>query len=176
MTSTTTTTQIPTVKVILIGDSAEERSEAPTQKVKRDFVPSGKLMEDAAEVIHGRKLAWSEPPDATMPVDGWRMYVFKGSEKIGDPILLQNQTSFLLGRDRAIADIPLDHPSCSSQHAVIQFRLHEKQARPYLMDLGSTNGTLLNGSTMKPKVYVELKSKDIVRFAQSTREYVFLHE
>ena len=29
---------------------------------------------------------------------------------------------FLFGRDRHIADIPTDHPSCSGQHAVIQVR------------------------------------------------------
>lgn len=29
---------------------------------------------------------------------------------------------YLFGRERRVADIPTDHPSCSKQHAVLQFR------------------------------------------------------
>lgn len=36
--------------------------------------------------------------------------------------LLGRQSCYLFGRDRAIVDIPTEHPSCSKQHAVIQFR------------------------------------------------------
>ena len=63
----------------------------------------------------------------------------QGSEEL--PILyIHRQSSYLLGRDRKVADIPLDHPrykyclcsmqfngfflsSCSKQHAVLQYRL-----------------------------------------------------
>ncbi|KAK1583957.1 hypothetical protein Q3G72_028592 [Acer saccharum] len=67
-----------------------------------------------------------------------------------------------------VADIPTDHPSCSKQHAVIQFRQVEKekpdgtlskQVRPYLMDLGSTNLTYLN---------ILLNHKDIMNFLKKT--------
>jgi len=33
-----------------------------------------------------------------------------------------HQSGYLLGRDRLVADIPIDHPSCSKQHAVLQYR------------------------------------------------------
>jgi len=36
---------------------------------------------------------------------------------------LHRQSAYLIGRLRRIADIPVDHPSCSKQHAVFQFRL-----------------------------------------------------
>ena len=36
--------------------------------------------------------------------------------------LFGRQSCYLFGRDRAIVDIPTEHPSCSKQHAVIQFR------------------------------------------------------
>lgn len=29
---------------------------------------------------------------------------------------------YLFGRERRVADVPTDHPSCSKQHAVLQFR------------------------------------------------------
>jgi len=104
------------------------------------------------------------------------MYVFKGTARMGDPILLHRQSCYLLGRDRVVADIPLDHPSCSAQHAVIQYRNVNGAVRPYVLDLGSTNGTTLNGEPLRPQVYVELREKDVLRFAFSTREYVLLRE
>lgn len=39
-----------------------------------------------------------------------------------DVLHISRQSCYLLGRDRAVADIPIDHPSISKQHAVIQFR------------------------------------------------------
>ncbi len=49
-------------------------------------------------------------------------YYFQGEEEL--PILyIHRQSCYLLGRDRKVADIPLDHPSCSKQHAVLQYRM-----------------------------------------------------
>lgn len=64
---------------------------------------------------------------------------------------------YLFGRDVAVADIITAHPSCSKQHAVLQFRVTEKEdeyglrasaVRPYLLDLGSVNGSFLNGEEL----------------------------
>ena len=154
-------------------------------RASRNFIPSGKLKEDTALKYKGRVLMFDEPQDAAVPVfkkDGrWRIYVFKGKERIGEPLILQNGSCFLLGRDREIVDIPLDHPTCSSQHAVLQYRQvcdadGQQCIKLYIMDLGSTNGTFLNGDKLKPRVYVELLEKDIVKFALSTREYIFVKE
>ena len=43
-------------------------------------------------------------------------------ELTGDADLLHvsRQSAYLFGRDHVVVDIPLDHPSCSKQHAVIQ--------------------------------------------------------
>ena len=129
--------------------------------------------------------------------------MFKGGREAAgaeglEPILLRGPSStFLFGRDRRVADVPTDHLSCSKQHAVIQFRRTEGGAgggggggagggarggppsaasRPYLMDLGSTNGTFLNGSRIEAQRYHELLPKDVVRFGESTREFVVLTE
>ena len=71
------------------------------------------------------------------------MYVFKYDE-IMDTIPLNEQSCWLLGRELAVCDIPIEHPSASKQHAVIQFRYVEKRnefgdrvgkVKPYLIDL-----------------------------------------
>lgn len=81
-------------------------------------------------------------------------------------------------------DFRLDNPSCSSQHAVIQFRnitvqledgTYRSETRPYLMDLNSTNGTQLNGAKIEPQKYYQLLPKDVLKFGLSQREYVVMH-
>ena len=37
-----------------------------------------------------------------------------------DVLHIHRQSAYLFGRDRAVVDIVLEHPSCSKQHAVIQ--------------------------------------------------------
>ena len=82
-----------------------------------------------------------------------------------------------------MADIPTDHPSCSLQHAVLQYRLTQKAekdlepvVRPYIIDLGSTNGTFVNHERVESERYYELLEKDVLQFGNSTREYVLLRE
>jgi smad nuclear-interacting protein 1 len=47
--------------------------------------------------------------------------------------------------------------------------------RPYIIDLESTNGTSLNGDKIEHSRYIELMEKDVLKFGDSTREYVLLH-
>ncbi|KAF4376281.1 hypothetical protein G4B88_008413 [Cannabis sativa] len=144
---------------------------AAKQKEKPSFELSGKL---AAETnrVRGITLLFNEPPDARKPDVRWRLYVFKNGEALN-------------GKERRVADVPTDHPSCSKQHAVIQFRQVEKekpdgtltkQVKPYVMDLGSTNKTFLNDVAIESERYYELHEKDTIKFGNSSREYVLLHE
>lgn len=138
----------------------------------------------AANTLHGVVLKYSEPPEARRPKRHWRLFPFKGREQL-ESISLAGQSAFLLGRERRVADIPLDHPSCSGQHAAIQFRQvpdttgdgrSVRRIRPYIIDLESANGTFLNGARIEPRRYYELCVKDVLRFAYSTREYVVLSD
>ena len=108
------------------------------------------------------------------------MYVFKGPE-IVETVELAEQSCWLFGRETAVADFPIEHPSCSKQHAVIQFRYIEKRnefgdkkgkVKPYVLDLESANGTKVNGEDVPPGRYMEVRDNDVLTFGHSTREYV----
>jgi len=134
-------------------------------------------------------MRFSEPPEARVPSLRWQLHVFKGTEAIGDgPLYVCKQSAYLFGRDSRIADIETLHPSCSSQHAVLQFRLvdvHGKfrpdgspiqTVRPYVLDLESSHGTFLNDERVAPARYVQLRARDTLRFGVSSREYVLMHD
>lgn len=162
--------------------SNDQETEEPLQpKEKPNFEVSGKLTEETNKFM-GVVLKYAEADDAKMPIKNWRIYVFKGEENI-KILHIHRNSVFLLGRERKVADIPLDHPSCSSQHAAIQYRqttFKKKdgseglKTRPYIIDLESANGTFLNGEKIETRRYYEVKQQDVLKFAFSTREYVFM--
>uniref|UniRef100_A0A7N4P5K6 FHA domain-containing protein n=1 Tax=Sarcophilus harrisii TaxID=9305 RepID=A0A7N4P5K6_SARHA len=179
-----------------VGGSTDENQESvlqsawshskgkdPPNKEKPSFELSGALLEDT-NMFRGVVIKYSEPPEARIPKKRWRLYPFKNDEAL--PVMyIHRQSAYLLGRHRRIADIPIDHPSCSKQHAVFQYRLVEytradgtigRRVRPYIIDLGSGNGTFLNNQRIEPQRYYELKEKDVLKFGFSSREYVLLHE
>lgn len=96
---------------------------------------------------------------------------------------LGERSCWLVGRERAVVDFPLDHPSCSKQHAALQFRYVEKRneygdrigkVKPYIIDLESANGTSVNKEPVPAGRYVEVMDKDVLRFGLSSREYVMM--
>lgn len=162
----------------------EEEAAVPDKEPEPDFGLSGVLAAET-NTVNGVVLLHSEPPEARKPSKRWRLYVFKKGEPFGEPLHIHRQSCYLFGRERRVVDVPTDHPSCSKQHAVLQFRLTEKEGadgmmasttRPYIMDLGSTNGTWLNGERLEAARYYELLESDMLRFGNSSREYVLLHD
>lgn len=158
----------------------------PVEKQKPNFAPTGKLAAEANTVKSTSGpaiiLKYHEPVEARKPPSSaaWRMYVFKESE-ILDTIPLASQSCWLFGREAAVVDYLIEHPSSSKQHAVVQFRYMEKtnehgdrkgKVRPYVIDLESANGTSVNGEAVPQGRYVELRDGDVLAFGHSTREYV----
>lgn len=139
-----------------------------------NFNLSGALAKDT-NTFKGVVIKYNEPPDAQRPDQRWFLYPFKGTESL-DPLPIYRQSAYLLGRDRAIADIPIEHPSCSKQHAVIQFRKVKGKVQPYIIDLDSANKTKLNNETIDSRRYYQLFEKDMLKFGFSSREYVILNE
>lgn len=72
-------------------------------------------------------------------------------------ITLATQTSFLIGKDVRVVDIPMLHPTISKQHAVIVYRQIKQNIKPYIIDLESSNGTFLNGEKIEASRFYELK-------------------
>ncbi|KAK4881779.1 hypothetical protein RN001_005098 [Aquatica leii] len=153
------------------------------EREKPNFGLSGKLTEERNS-YRGVVIKYSEPPEARKPKRRWRLYPFKG-EKALQTLYIHRESAYLIGRDRKVVDLPIDHPSCSKQHAALQYRLVQftkedgasgKRVRPYLIDLDSANGTFINNKKIEPRKYVELLEKDVVKFGFSSREYVLLHE
>lgn len=167
------------------GEQGNESDSTNTsnQKEAPNFELSGALLEDT-NTFRGVVIKYSEPPEARVPKKRWRLYPFKNDEAL--PVMyIHRQSAYLMGRQRRIADIPIDHPSCSKQHAVLQYRMVAftradgttgRRVRPYIIDLGSGNGTYLNNQRIEPQRYYELKEKDVLKFGFSSREYVVLHE
>ncbi|CAL8288444.1 unnamed protein product [Merluccius merluccius] len=164
-------------------EGGEGSDDPPPDKEKPNFGLSGALTEDT-NTFRGVVIKYNEPPEARIPKRRWRLYPFKNDEPL--PVMyIHRQSAYLLGRQRKIADIPIDHPSCSKQHAVFQYRLVEytrvdgtpgRRVKPYILDLGSGNGTYLNNQRIEGQRYYELKEKDVLKFGFSSREYVLLHE
>ena len=155
------------------------------EKQKPNFSTTGKLAAAANTVKTANQtivLKYHEPSESRKPParDQWRLYVFKDDE-ILETVPLSDQSCWLFGRETAVCDISLEHPSASKQHAVIQFRYIEKRnefgdvkgrVKPYVLDLESANGTILNGEAVPPGRYVEVRDADVLTFGHSSREYV----
>lgn len=163
------------------------------EKEKPNFKPTGLLAAETNKIVVGTGdtaqdivLKYHEPPEARKPPssEAWVLYVFKGTSP--DPIhtyQLHSRSCWLMGRELAVADIPVEHPSCSKQHAVFQFRYIVKKdewgekkgkVRLYVLDLESSNGTFLNGEKLEAARYMECLTGDVVKFGESEREYVLL--
>ncbi|XP_055512021.1 smad nuclear-interacting protein 1 [Leucoraja erinacea] len=165
------------------NSSQASSGNAAQVKEEPNFELSGALVEDT-NTFRGVVIKYNEPPESRIPKKRWRLYPFKNDEPL--PVMhIHRQSAYLLGRQRRIVDIPIDHPSCSKQHAVLQYRLVQftrgdgttgRRVRPYIIDLGSANGTYLNNQRIEVQRYYELREKDVLKFGFSSREYVILHE
>jgi len=103
-----------------IQNSAEGDAAEKPEKEKINLNQSG-LLAAEQNTYKGVVIKYSEPPEARVCDVKWRLHVFKGNDQL-DVIRLTRQSAFLVGKDRVVVDIAVDHPSCSKQHAAIQFR------------------------------------------------------
>lgn len=176
---------LPDQQVAFRGGEGDGTVDAPIVKEKPNFGNSGLLAKES-NTVAGTKivLKYNEPPEARKPPasQAWRMYIFKGDDLV-DTVPLHTRSCWLIGREAAVADLLVEHPSTSKQHAIIQFRHSVKVnefgdrtnvVRPYLLDLESANGTELNGERLEGSRYFEVRDKDMMKLGLSEREYVFM--
>ncbi|KAK7546598.1 SMAD/FHA domain-containing protein [Phyllosticta paracitricarpa] len=157
----------------------------PVEKQKPNFNQTGLLARETNTVAGTNVvLKYNEPSDARKPPprDDWRLFIFKGKDLL-HTLELGSRSCWLIGREPAVADLLVEHPSTSKQHAVLQFRYTTRtnefgdkssKVRPYLIDLESSNGTFLNGKKVEATRFVEVMAQDMIKFGQSEREYVLM--
>ncbi|KAL0939480.1 fha domain protein [Colletotrichum truncatum] len=164
------------------GEEPEKPKEKPNLRNSGALAAASNSVQqaDGTSIV----LKYHEPAEARKPPakDQWKLFVFKGAD-IVDTIDLGLRSCWLIGREAAVVDLMAEHPSISKQHAVIQFRHVEKRnefgdrigkVKPYLIDLESANGTILNGDKVADSRYYELRDKDMIKLGHSTREYVLM--
>ncbi|KAK2044312.1 SMAD/FHA domain-containing protein [Colletotrichum somersetense] len=164
------------------GEEPEKPKEKPNLRTTGLLAAASNSVQqaDGTSIV----LKYHEPAEARKPParDQWRLFVFKGAD-IVDTVDLSARSCWLVGREAAVVDLAAEHPSISKQHAVIQFRHVEKRnefgdrigkVKPYLIDLESANGTVLNGDKISDSRYYELRDKDMIKLGHSTREYVLM--
>ncbi|KAH8922517.1 SMAD/FHA domain-containing protein [Atractiella rhizophila] len=151
---------------------SRSRSASPSEEKNKppppNFAASGLLAAESNN-FKGIVLKYNEPPEARKSLRNWRVYVFKDGKEV-DMFQLNRQSAYLIGRDKIVCDIPAEHPSTSKQHAVIQFRqIWEKNpetgkdkgiVKPFVIDLESANGTMVNEEKIPTSRYYELRSGD----------------
>lgn len=156
------------------GDLKEFRKEEP------NFELSGLLQKDEqTDKSLDRKFV--APKDARKPIEhGWRLFVFKGNsiDKEARIMKLYKGDHFIFGKDQRICHVTLNHQTVSREHCAICFRIvdHDRDIRPFIMDLGSSNGTKLNGKKLKPFEFLEIKEQDVINFGYSQRDYVLMKD
>ncbi|KAF8059370.1 pin1 [Scenedesmus sp. PABB004] len=82
---------------------------------------------------------------------------------------VDKQAYYLFGRDASACDVPLDHPSASRCHAVL---CHHTDGRLFIIDLGSTHGTFLDGAALPPNKPTVLKNGAAIRFGALDTAFV----
>jgi len=109
--------------------------------------------------------SWSRAPK----LDKCALEVMKQNKKIGTISRCSKNKAVIFGRHKNYADVILQHPSISRQHAVI---LHGKSGNMYVMDLSSSHGTFVNKRKLEGEQREPLSEGDVIRFGASSREYV----
>ncbi|CAN6673314.1 hypothetical protein TRVA0_048S00650 [Trichomonascus vanleenenianus] len=167
----------------LLLERSKDEGEEKTPQEKVNYKQSGLLAKET-NTVNGSVLKYQEPEDAHLPETSkqYRLVVFEGDDIVKTVKL--NQSLFLLGRDPNVCHIVLDTPSCSKQHAAIQFRAISKrdkygettkQIKAYIIDLESSYGTKLNNDDIPTSRFIELRTKDVLQFGGvATRDYVFI--
>ncbi len=177
------------------SSSSPSRSPSPKRRIKKrpelenteiNFTPSGILQKYHVSSVAADKEKLL-PSDSAQPDKRYALFVFRNGTEIGQMHL--DQPCTLIGTDAAVCDLSIQYALVSRKHAVVQFRTKSEPVNaeidemtgqrpstkivPYLMDLGSTNGTWMEGKQLEPFKYYQLFSEDIFFLGDNNLELVF---
>lgn len=102
------------------------------------------------------KLPLEEALDKTFVLDEQAVVVVREPKRSPRTYVLPFDKAFAVGRAKAPNTVCINDPTISAQH----FRIVHKDGAFYLVDLDSTNGTLLNGERVRAR---KLHAGDVIR-------------
>ncbi|KAM5165289.1 kanadaptin [Mantella aurantiaca] len=120
-------------------------------------------------------LPYGEPAWAGRPRALYSLEVLKGGAILSSRDL-SHVSCTVFGRLPA-CHVPLEHPSVSRYHAVLQYRSVPgdgpgQERGFYVYDLGSTHGTFVNKHRVPSKEYCRVRVGHVVKFGGSTRLFI----
>jgi len=124
----------------------------------------GRIPVPAAAVAEAAPVAAMAPSRREKSGRRWELVIVEPSSRSGESFSLGEELS--VGRGAGCAVVLADDTFVSTVHA----RIFMRGSDPYVEDLGSTNGTLLNGETVVEPI--RLRPGDRVQFGQTVMELV----
>lgn len=112
------------------------------------------------DVAQEALIAWLDP-SRPAPLPRERLVVLHNGQSHDVP-----SSGFIIGRGKLLAGLGIRDPNISRRHAVIE----EENGAYYLVDLGSTNGTHLNGTSIQLQV---IREGDVARIADEELIFTF---
>ncbi|XP_063765420.1 kanadaptin isoform X2 [Eleginops maclovinus] len=155
---------------------AKDKSVAPV-KPKTEAKPRV-LPAKAPPVGKFPPIPYTEPLwGGTAPDTPYALEILKNGT-IVDTVPLTDKSYIVVGR-LPVCDVPLEHPSISRYHAIIQYRREQGEGESvgeergfYVHDLGSTHGTVVNKNKIPPKTFIRIRVGHVLKFGGSTRLFV----
>lgn len=134
---------------------------------------------DSATVKKTFQVPFKPPSWCSVCSKNYSFEILKGGVIKGE-VDLTNQPFYVFGRLEG-CDVMMEHPSISRFHAVVVYKgpCDDEENKDskftegfYIMDFGSTHGTVVNKIQLKPKVYHRLRVGYVVKFGGSTRLHI----
>ena len=157
------------------GESGDASFKAPTLPSKAGSKSNETSQKEnpASRQAADSVCPYTEPPWAGIPEQKYTMEILKNG-KIIDTIDLNTKSFHVFGRLKS-CDIPMEHPSLSRFHAVLQYCAVNSEKRDvgwYLYDLDSTHGTWINKNQVHGKIFYRIRVGHVVKFGGSTRLHI----
>jgi len=148
-------------------------TDTPEESVKTKKVV-GKPFQTPAEQLKDKSvpIPYKEPKWSGLPIQEYMLEVLKNGVIVGN---IKLDVPFLVVGRSAGTHIPMEHPSISRFHCVIQYCLEGSDDHPrgfYAYDLASSHGSFLNRNRMKPHTYYHLRVGHLLKFGGSSRMFV----
>ncbi|MEW6730531.1 MAG: GGDEF domain-containing protein [Acidobacteriota bacterium] len=111
-----------------------------------------------------------------VPKKRYAALIFLCGDKLGTIIRL-DRPKLLIGRDSEVVDLPLDDDVASRVHAqIFSVSADDGEKQFWLADMGSTNGTLLNGALLPQKEARMLNDGDKIKVGRQLFKFALLDE